>query len=471
MVNKIRKIISDVFFDANEKVFLKKKPNIILVQIVPSYYEFNIINEALKRYGTKNDSIIIGFIPKLKFYSLRDFLTLKFVLIYFNNYLLIAKWKKLYGKIGVAKFISDNNSFNFLCFSRAIKVFKNLKKKEDVINIKYNELIIGDLIYDGYVRYFNSPTIKLDYKLLTMLHYSILLYHKIDSLSIKYDIKYFITNYTNYNNSGIPVRKLLSNGIKTFAVGHDLNPFKKLSIEYFKRGPNHLQYNLEFSNLASKAEKIELGLKKLLSRLSGEVDLKYMRKSSFNNSNESFKQVEGVVFLHDFFDAQHIYEDLVFNDFYEWTIFILELIRTHKLSIGVKPHINQVSESKKVVKKLIKQYPDINWISPSVSNKEIFKKIKFGVTCYGTVISELAYNNILPICCGDNPTASFNFSIRSRSIIEHEYHILNYKELLQDYSPDKEEIGKFIYMHYIHNSKEKLLIDRINISSDSLKNI
>ena len=95
MVNKIRNIISDVFFDANEKVLNKKKPNIILVQIIPSYYEFNIINQALKRYGTKNDSIIIGFIPKLKFYSLRDFLTLKFVLSYFYNYLLIAKWKKL----------------------------------------------------------------------------------------------------------------------------------------------------------------------------------------------------------------------------------------------------------------------------------------------------------------------------------------------------------------------------------------
>lgn len=469
MLKIFEKIKSNLLLDKNEKEFLNKKQQIILVQVVPSYYEYNMINQSLKKYETKNDIIIIGYIPKIKFYKISDVVTLNFLGIYFYNFLLIAKWKKLYRKIGVVKFISDNNNFNIISFLRALSIFKRIEKKEDVINTRYHELIIGDLIYDGYIRYYNSPSIKLDYKLLIMIHYSISLYHKINLLSNNYIIKYFITNFTNYHNSGIPVRKFLSNGIKTYAVGHDLNLFKELTVNDFRRGPNHKRYNLTFSDLDFKAEKIQLGLNRLVSRLSGQVDIIGMRKSSFSNSDKSFEQVEGVVFLHDFFDAQHIYEELVFNDFYEWAIFILELIRTHKLSIGFKPHINQSLESKKVVEKLIKQYPDINWISPSVSNKEIFKKIKFGVTCYGTVISELAYNNILPICCGDNPTASFDFSIRSRSIKEHEYHILNYKKLLKDYNPDKEQIGKFVYMHYIHYTKEKSLIDRITASSDSLK--
>ena len=51
-----------------------------------------------------------------------------------------------------------------------------------------------------------------------------------------------------------------------------------------------------------------------------------------------------------------------------------------------------------------------------------------GVTIFGTVISELAHYNILPICCGDNPNSSFNYCLRTS---KDEYYIINYAEFTE----------------------------------------
>ncbi|MDA9225987.1 hypothetical protein N9P05_02580, partial [Flavobacteriaceae bacterium] len=60
MLNIFKNIKSNLLLDKNEKVFLNKNPKIILVQVVPSYYEFNMINQSLKKYGTENGLLIIG---------------------------------------------------------------------------------------------------------------------------------------------------------------------------------------------------------------------------------------------------------------------------------------------------------------------------------------------------------------------------------------------------------------------------
>lgn len=185
-------------------------------------------------------------------------------------------------------------------------------------------------------------------------------------------------------------------------------------------------------------------------------------------------KIEGVVFLHDLFDAQHMYEFFCFNDLYEWTLFILELISKENLNIGVKPHINQGPQSLKIINRLKKKYDHIYWINPEVSNTEIFKSISFGCTVFGTVITELAYHKILPISCGDNPTSSFDFSFQASSPEEYRDMILNYKNLVSKFNPSIDEIGAFVYMHYESNKSIKykdIVIDRINSDSQILNSL
>ena len=108
------------------------------------------------------------------------------------------------------------------------------------------------------------------------------------------------------------------------------------------------------------------------------------------------------------------------------------------------------------------------WINPDTSNNIIFDSgIKFGISHHGTVISELAYNDIVPICCAENPTSSFDFTYQAKSISEYEKLILESGTLKLK---NKNEVGEFYYMHYINN-KSDYKIYNDNIDGINIKNI
>jgi hypothetical protein len=141
---------------------------------------------------------------------------------------------------------------------------------------------------------------------------------------------------------------------------------------------------------------------------------------------------------------------MVFEDFYEWTIFTIEFTIKKNLRIGFKPHPNQSIESKKVIKDLKVKYPLITWIDENISNNNIFNSgIKFGVSVYGSVLPELAFHKIIPICCGDNPASSFNFIFEAKSKNEYKKLLLNTNDLSFQKNL-KSQLGTYFYMNYLH---------------------
>ena len=109
---------------------------------------------------------------------------------------------------------------------------------------------------------------------------------------------------------------------------------------------------------------------------------------------------------------------MIFEDFFKWTIYTLDLIREFNLKIGIKPHPNQTNESQQIVAKLKSKYRDLNWIDESISNNVLLgSKIKFGVSVYGSIIGELAYFNKFSITCGNNPYNGLSFIRNSNKIV------------------------------------------------------
>ena len=171
--------------------------------------------------------------------------------------------------------------------------------------------------------------------------------------------------------------------------------------------------------------------------------------------------MDGVVFIGDF-DSQHIYRSMVFNDLYEWLIYTIDLVVEHNLNVGFKPHPNQLEGSRKIINKLKKNYSNIIWIDPHVSNNVIFKSgIKYGISVYGSVLQELAYNKISPISCGDNPTSSFDFVYEAKTKSEYKKLILNHYNLLQPENVEK-QIGAFYYMYHIYDKFQSDLESELN---------
>ena len=130
--------------------------------------------------------------------------------------------------------------------------------------------------------------------------------------------------------------------------------------------------------------------------------------------------------------------------FIEYTIQILE---QYNISYFLKPHPNQGSDSQKEVELIKKRYPDVRFISSSISNKQLVDGgISAGISVYGSVAHELVYMEIPVVLCGKNPHCSYNFFPRARNRAE-------YRDFLKSCTSvrvtnqNQEEVKSFYYMH------------------------
>jgi hypothetical protein len=63
---------------------------------------------------------------------------------------------------------------------------------------------------------------------------------------------------------------------------------------------------------------------------------------------KKLSEIEGVLFLHDFFDGPHMNGNMIYPDFYEWATDTMNEIQSNKLKIAIKSHPNSRLESLKI---------------------------------------------------------------------------------------------------------------------------
>jgi hypothetical protein len=475
----LTKLYKRWFFDINENLLKNKKEinhrytekfiEIILVQTPADHYYlslFSLLIVNLKK--DKKNILIAGVYPNTfsiksksnNFFFYQLFLHLDHILIKY-------KWKRLYKKIGIDFFIKTNKISllkKIEYFSRSLIILKRLKSKSEVLNYKLKNITIGDLVYDTYMRYEVRPTLDIsDFALTKYFYKSFCLYHTFNNLSSYYKIKEYYSSYSTYIQHGIAVRLFLNKSIPVFTSGNLQQKFKQLSLNDHFHTTNHLVYMTLFNKMIDKEYAINRGLNLLQNKFSGNID----KSSSYMNSSAykpqlcnkiNLENIDGVMFLHDFFDSPHIYDGMLFNDFYEWTIFTLDLIKENNLKIAIKPHPNQVKESIEVINNLKKQYSNLFWIESSVSNLSILNSnIKFGISLYGTVLHELAYFGKFAISAGNNPHYAFDFICKPKDIFEYKNLILNQFET-SNIVDQKKDVAIFYYMHNVYK-KEDLKYD------------
>ena len=370
-----------------------------------------------------------------------------------EQFFLTRKTCQLYDRFYDSQILKPKYSFlkTFKFLPKSVNLFCKLKNNKDLLKVKYSGIVIGDLLYDTYLRFYKKSTLNVnDFNLIFLFARTFYEIKYLENLSSKIDL--YLTGYCTYTNSGLPVRVFLNRNVEVYSFSNMMDG-KKLSLQDYLQVKPHWNYKSNFSLLQNKNEKIQQGLNLIKNRMNGQMDLSYMKHNPYlihNKKAEFINSFDGVMFLHDFTDSYHIYRTSLFCDFLEWTEFTLNLIRLNSLKIGIKPHPNQNPTSKKITRSLIKKYNDLNWIDESISNKTIFSSgISFGISIYGTVLSELAFNKIISICCGDNPTSNYNFTFNAKTIDDYKNLILNYKSLTFKDNVD-DQIGEFMFMHYLN---------------------
>ena len=450
--------------EAISNAFISKSKDLKNFSIIQCPHDLIFFKNFKKIIELDKNSSYGGLSPRITHIGFLYWISILPILLKeFHHFLIRKKWKKIYLSLGLDMFFYPK-SINFFTkikyFYKATLTFIALKSKKDILKHRFNGILCGDLIYDSYLRFNKKPTLNIfDFTLILFIYecyFQIMYYEK---LCKKHKIDKYYSTYSTYIPHGIPVRVFLKNGIQVFTIAYSNNDelkIKQLSIDDTYQVSPHWNFRKIFNTLNNKENLIENALYEFGKRFEGINDLTYMKSNQYSNDYNSSKinieNFDGVVFIGDFFDSQHIYRSIIFNDLYEWLIHTIELTKKNKLNIGFKTHPNQSLGSKIIIDKIKSSFPTIQWISSNVSNKIIFRSgIKFGVSVYGTVLPELAFHNIIPICCGDNPASNYDFIFQAKNKKEYDDLINNYNTI-QFPKNSKKQLGEFFHMNNIHFS-------------------
>ena len=375
------------------------------------------------------------------------------------NWLDFRKWKRLYHAIGARRFVTLRPSVSVrrANWQEAGRIWQGLTSKDDVLAIMLNGTPCGDLIYDTYLRYRIQPTVDLaDPFLRRLIAQALDAQHAIRAHLKEGRFERFFTNYSSYIQHGIPVREALRAGVEVFACGNLTQVYKRLTLEDWLHTEAHWHYGERFAALADKDTARATAEAELQKRFAGAIDraTAYMKSSAYaaNASGALPAGVEGVVYLHDFFDSPHCYRSMVFPDYDAWARFTAKTIVEHNLPIAIKPHPNQLPESALVVQKLKAEFPSVTFLDPKLPNNIIFKAgIKCGISIYGTVLSELAYHGIAALAAGDNPHVDFDICIDATSVEDYREKLIGFRDLKAPANA-KEQVLEFYYTHqFMHH--------------------
>jgi len=478
-MNKIKLILDSYIWNAIEKKLFKvfssqqKKPELnnngVLIQCVEDYYYYSLFGQIIadirateeiqvEQYIVRNFSV--GNYTGVKIFIKRKLL---------ENHWSDKRWTALYGAYCNKVAYSNEQGLGFFndckLFFRARKIAKSIESKEELIALKIDNLLIGDLIYDTYLRFKAAPTVDLD-----DFYVSIVIWKALRNVKIAQ--QYFSTNspklllqsYSTYIQHGVTARVALEFGVDVYTFGNNQLAVKKLNKDDYSHAPLTSLYKEIFDTFPNKAEKRLEAAKGLENRLSGSVDraTSYMKESAYKVLENNVPKLHGsvVIFLHDFYDSPHIYKSMIFSDFLEWVEFTIGELEKNDVEYYLKPHPNQLPESQLIVKGLCEKHEKIKLLSPKITNKQLVSAgIKLGITVYGTVAHELVYLGVPIITCGDNPHSSYDFCFEAKN---KKQYIKMLKEidtlLFSNIEQVKKEIESFYYMHNLNITKEEQLL-------------
>jgi hypothetical protein len=480
----VRILLQSIFLDKNEIYFINsytktksdlrknhRKKKFILIQ-TPSEYYYLGYYKALLSENFFSSYHLIGLWPYFQRPVRKRHFVLEILHEIYNrlfDFIIFYKWKKLYRAVGIETFEKINTP---LIVSRKLKInkYKHFLNKKNFFNFNIKDVNIGDILYDTYLRFRVQPTLFMkDYFLHKLIVSSNLIFLKLDKLRKKYKFKFFFTSYTSYIHHGLPVRYFLKKKVKVFS-GQNMSQYNK------KISKNDTKHSEDFSQFKNKKDIIrknkkflrlsQLDLNYRFSKTEKKSTLSYMATDTYNlkrNLNLNLKildNMDGVMFLQDFYDSPHDWGNLAFNDFYIWTIFTLNIIKKYNLKIAIKPHPNSWNNSPDSIalyERLKKKYPDIIWLDKDFPNKIIFKKIKFGISARGTVLFELAYHGIKALSCGVYPGIDFNFTIHADNKHQYKYNLLNVEKIKKpNYTKKDLLIYNYLYYHYNMDSYKNI---------------
>ncbi len=360
------------------------------------------------------------------------------------NWLVMRQWLTAYGTLinevgfrasSLKTLISDAKDI-YTAYLYWVS-FRNGDSSKRYDQFEIEGVLCGDLIIDTYLRYKPSPTFNpKDIFVLRLIWQAIRDIKKVRQyFKIRKPVIY-LTTYSTYIEHGIPVRVAIEQKIPVFSFGNFFQFGLQLTSDHFRHTPDTRLYKeiiiqlpeQELTEYIKKAESI------LEFRMSGGIDnaTGYMRQSAYQERNsldlnaDYLSSLNGavVIFLHDFYDSPHVWDDFIFTDFWDWLTKTIDILKKENINFFIKPHPNQINDN--AIKILSKKYPDLKWLNSAYNNRVLVEAgIVCGLTVYGTVAHELAYLGVPSIGAAKHVHQAFSFCRQAKTISEYESLLIN----------------------------------------------
>lgn len=387
--------------------------------------------------------------------------------------------QSIYSNFGNSILFSNSNKYKDQGFIslRTDEIYNSLVCTSDILNINVENILIGDLIYDTYLRYYHKPTIyEINSNLKYLIRISLDIFYSFKEFIKTHKIQALVQVYTAYITHGITSRLCLNSGIKVFCVASDSYIIQEVTNEFPYHGINHSRFSVD--SIISD-EDLEMSKIMLELRFNGGVDnaTSYMKSSSYFESNNyeilkqlfNKKQRNIVIYTHDFFDSPHINRSLQFDDLYrflEVTLMFLDTVEN--ASVFIKIHPNGLLGADNIAKQLVVSFNNPNFyiLDTDVSNLDIIKLNPDIIgTARGTIGVEMAYFSIPVVALYDNIYINFDF-VHNCNTIEEYFSVLS-GEIKPNCNFDKLNIFKFYYQAYLQNRKDDvdLILDKIKFKN------
>ena len=348
----------------------------------------------------------------------------------------------------------------------SLKIFFNIFNNiEKLRSLHHNNTRYGDLLYYSYIKfavrekiYFKSPF------LLFLIYKSQCTFYSLEKYYSKSTfIDAFICNYTSYLQHGLPSRFHIDKKVSTFSIAsneicnvvchkEDVYSHNK-DWRAYKGLLNQLTHN-ELKAFRSRAQN------DLEGRFKGKIDkgIQYMKVSPYSSSGSvDIGNIDGVIFLHDFFDSCDEYSGNIFYDIYDWADETLKFVENNNLNIAVKSHPNSVMQSIIFENMLKEKYKSIKWLDRNTSNADIFRVTKVGISMFGSVFTEIAYHGLVPIAAGSHPADQFEFTYQPKNKLDY-FNLLLDANNLKAFPDAKTKVLDFYIAHNYLQSPDEFCI-------------
>ncbi len=426
--------------------------------------KFNAKIVAYPGYQLLSSNLSHNFLNKIK-WIIGNFLSLSSFGVHKSFGVSEIFWPKVNHKITL-KALREFRSYD-----------KIIKSNEDLEKYKIKDILVGDLVYDSFLKKTLLPTLDVGSKEFKFFFLDCLkLFYYWENYFKKNKVKSLVLYHCVYM-SALPSRFALKKKIPTYVA--DIGKLYRLS---GKRNFNHLEYldyKKKFNSFTpiEKEKKLNQAKKLLSERFSGNLssELYYMSKSAFGVSNKKrllkkSDRLKILISAHAFCDSPHVFGEAFFPDFYIWLQNLGEISNKTNYDWYIKCHPDPQTyfdNTADVIKKFVKKYPKIIYLKPRSSHNQIINEgIDYVLTVYGTISGEYPYFGVNVINASKNHSQiKYNFTITPKNRKEYIDLIKNLKKPNRINS--KKEILEHHYMKYIYYNN-KWFFNDINDVKNSI---